>query len=176
MAEPFTPVEDLLKPTPSWWMEWGNALMAGIFVLFLLLAIIIQYPDTIEAPVRITSVNPPAAYAARAEGRISRLFVADGDTVDSGSLLACMADAAEYSHLLAAGQLCDSLADTLHQTPETLGRLAIAKYRLGNVQPAFANLQRAAKNLLTYRQLNYYAQMQQSLQKELQKRVILTKY
>ena len=47
----------------------------------------IKYPDTVEAPVVITTLNPPADLYARYDGLIDTLFVADEETVGQTACL-----------------------------------------------------------------------------------------
>ncbi len=60
-------------------LRWGNAIILIAFVLFVLLLWLIKYPDTIPAPVEITTVNPPVTLVSKLTGRIKNLYVRDKD-------------------------------------------------------------------------------------------------
>lgn len=167
MPQRLTPIEELLRPTPSWWMHRGNLLMFCTFIILLGLTFVIRYPDTIKAPVRITTINPPSAYVTRAEGRIGQVFVQHGDTVSQGALLAALASPADYSHILFADSLCNALLDSAGLTPENLLRAGNLQLRLGPLQSSFAKLQSLARELADFQQLAYYPRMIVALEDEL---------
>jgi len=70
-----------------------------VFVLFILFAWLIRYPDTLPSPVVITTMNPPVTLVAKITGRIKEKNVNDGDTVSAGQLLAVMETTAAICNL-----------------------------------------------------------------------------
>lgn len=161
-----TPIEELLRPTPSWWMHRGNLLLFFTFVTLFGLSFVLRYPDTVTAPVRITTANPPSAYIARTEGRLGYVFVRHGDTVAQGELLAAFASPADFRQVLFADSLCNTLSDTNLTTAENLLPTDIPPLRLGPLQSSFAHFQASYKDLTDFRQLNYYPRMVAALEDE----------
>lgn len=51
---------EILGKIPSWIVRWGVTVIFVIFAGILLGCYFIEYPDTVEAPVEITTLNPPA--------------------------------------------------------------------------------------------------------------------
>ena len=81
---------------PSWVVHWGVTVVFCIFGGILLGCYFIKYPDTVEAPVVITTLNPPADLYARYDGLIDTLFVADEETVEKGAIVAVLRNAADW--------------------------------------------------------------------------------
>ena len=52
-------------------LRWGTTIMFSVFVLFILFAWLIRYPDTIPAPVEITTMNPPVTLVTKITGHIN---------------------------------------------------------------------------------------------------------
>ena len=63
--------QSILGRAPSWVVRWGVTVVFCIFGGILLGCYFIKYPDTIEAPAVITTVNPPSDLVARYDGPVS---------------------------------------------------------------------------------------------------------
>jgi hypothetical protein len=55
---------------PSWTIRWGISVIFATFIGIVAGYYFIKYPQTVEAPIIITTLNPPVDLVARAEGRI----------------------------------------------------------------------------------------------------------
>ena len=104
--------QSILGRAPSWVVRWGITVVFLIFVGIIVGCYFIKYPDTIEAPAVITTVNPPSDLVARYDGLIDTLCVKDKELVERGELIAVLHNAAERrdverlsEHLLAADTL-----------------------------------------------------------------------
>ena len=62
--------QSILGRAPSWVVRWGITVVFLIFVGIIVGCYFIKYPDTIEAPAVITTVNPPSDLVARYDGLI----------------------------------------------------------------------------------------------------------
>ncbi len=78
------PVNEIMGHPPGKILRWGNAIIIIVFVLFILFLWLIKYPDTIPAPVEITTVNPPVTLVSKLTGRIKNLYVRDKNEVAAG--------------------------------------------------------------------------------------------
>jgi len=80
-------VQEVLGWVPPW------ILRAGITVLFMIVIILFigswfyKYPDIIEAPLIVTSYNPPVQVNARVNGKITQLLVTDKQSVKASDYL-----------------------------------------------------------------------------------------
>jgi HlyD family secretion protein len=92
-------IEEILGNPPGW------ILRRGIFVIGIVLAVlfvgtfIFHYPDIIQAPVVITSENPPSLVVARSGGRIMSFIVKNNQQVTRGDYLAVLENPSDYSSI-----------------------------------------------------------------------------
>jgi len=86
---------DLIGHPPSWLLKSGIGLIGIMTFLLLFISWLIHYPDIIEAPVLITSSNPPIQIYSNHSGIIDSIYVNDGDTVESSQTLFYMANTAK---------------------------------------------------------------------------------
>ncbi|MCU0348841.1 MAG: biotin/lipoyl-binding protein [Saprospiraceae bacterium] len=83
-------IEALIGSPPSWTLRWGLTAMLAVFVLLLFIAHLVRYADVVEAKAVLTTQNPPIRLAAGASGKIAKLTVKNGQTVQPGELLAVL--------------------------------------------------------------------------------------
>ena len=68
-------VKEIMGKPPRRILRWGTTIMFLVFVLFIFFAWLIRYPDTIPAPVEITTTHPPVTLVTKITGHINSLFV-----------------------------------------------------------------------------------------------------
>ena len=181
IAEEGQELQQLLGPLPGWGLRWGITAVFLFAAIFLLLAWLVKYPDVIEARVVILAEAPPVRLAARQDGQLSHLLVADQQAVQAGQLLAVLENPAVLADV-------DTLAKWLaainqHGLPEALsGLLLPAGLQLGSLQHTYAALAQQLDDYRYFRQqtgtaqraasletqLDYQRQLQGSLQKQRQ--------
>lgn len=93
-------VRYLLGNPPSWMMRYGISVVAGVFLVLLLLSYLIRYPDVVKTPVTLTTANPPIRIMAKSGGRVAELLVADKQAVQSGQVLAVLENTARWRDVL----------------------------------------------------------------------------
>jgi len=150
-------VQEVLGWIPPW------ILRAGISVLFVIVIVLFigswfyKYPDVIEAPLIVTSFNPPVQVKARVNGKITQLLVTDKQLVKASDYLAVIENPANINDV---GQLKKQLTAWLemarsgnfHFTTDDLNR----KYELGDMQSSYLGFIRSAGNYAQFTELNYY--------------------
>jgi len=111
-------------------LRWGTSIMLAIFILFILIAWLIRYPDTIPAPVEITTTNPPVTLATKITGHIDTFYVKEREKVLAGQLVAVMETTASISEI----ELLKQTIDTIKK-PESLSYKSLPLFtRLGELQ------------------------------------------
>ena len=152
-------VQEVLGWIPPW------ILRAGITVLFVIVIVLFigswfyKYPDIIEAPLIVTSYNPPVQVNARVNGKITQLLVTDKQPVKSSDYLAVIENPANTND---AGKLRTQLATwqelvrsgSYHFTSDDLNQ----KYELGDMQSSFLGFIRSVGSYQLFSGLNYYPQ------------------
>lgn len=139
----------ILGKAPSWVVRWGVTVVFVIFAGILLGSYFIKYPDTVQAPVVITTVNPPADLYARYDGLIDTLFATDGARVDNGSVVAVLRSAADWRDVeRIARQLTEAMSQPY---AELIGASWLDDgYRLGELQSSFADFQSKCRDYRHY--------------------------
>ncbi len=92
--------KDIISKPPGWLTQWGIIIIASTVALFLIMAWLIRYPDTVTGEIIITSPTPPAKLYALTSGKIIRLFVKNNDTVKAGTNLALLENSASYADVV----------------------------------------------------------------------------
>jgi len=140
------PVKEIMGNPPGRILRWGTTILAGVFLLFLLLAWIIKYPDTVPSPVEITTSNPPAVLVSKITGRIINLYAKEKDTVAAGQLLAVMETAASIDEVLKMKQFVDTIRDPASITVDQLPAFS----DLGEIQSYWSTFHKSLSDLNNY--------------------------
>jgi multidrug resistance efflux pump len=157
------PVKEIMGSPPSAILRWGNVVLFMVFVLFFFFAWILKYPDTIPAPVEITTVNPPVTLVTKITGRIKYLFVEDKDSVSSGQLLAVMETTASLDEIELLRKTIDSISK-----PEVTDYNLLPEFlQLGEVQNVYASFLKNLYDLKTYTTNDYFGNKIISLEEEI---------
>ena len=89
--------QSILGRAPSWVVRWGVTVVFCILAGIVLGCYFIKYPQTVTAPISITTINPPSDLAARYDGLLDTVCVSNGDAVHAGEVIALFTTAAKSS-------------------------------------------------------------------------------
>ena len=117
------PVKEIMGNPPGKILRWGTTIMFSVFVLFILFAWLIRYPDTIPAPVEITTTNPPVTLVTKITGHINSFFVKEREKVKAGQLIAVMETTASMKEI----ELLKQTIDTIKK-PESLSSQSLPDF------------------------------------------------
>jgi multidrug resistance efflux pump len=124
---------DILGKLPSWTIRWGISVIFAVFVGIITGCYFIKYPQTVEAPIIITTVNPPADLIARTDGRIDTIYVADGQNINKNEVIALLYNTADYSSILSIEKyLTDSYKNSFSEI--VFEQWLQNDYKLGDLQ------------------------------------------
>lgn len=133
-------------------LQWGTTLIFAVFLLLIILAWLIKYPDTIPAQVEITTENPPVTLTSKISGRIKKLYVRNRDTVPSGKLLAVIETAASLSDI----ELLNKLIDTISKPEYLTINLVPGFSELGELQSYWASFQKYTSDYQMFIKNDFY--------------------
>ena len=91
--------QEIMGRAPSWVVRWGITVIFVILALIVLGCYIIKYPQTVTAPISITTVNAPSDLTARYDGLLDSVCVGNGENVRTGQLIALLATPADYDDI-----------------------------------------------------------------------------
>lgn len=156
-------VQEVMNKVPAWILRCGITVLFGIVVTLLIGSCLFKYPDVITAEVTISTLEPPAYVLARASGRLTKLYVANGQIVKRHTVLGVIENVADEEEVFA---LCNRLENWKQQnySLETGKKLfgwngsdAIRHNRLGEIQTAYATFLSVLSESLRIKELGYYA-------------------
>ncbi len=140
------PVREIMGNPPRRILRWGTGVMFSVFVLFILFAWLIRYPDTIPAPVEITTSNPPVTLVTKITGNIKYLYVTEKEKVTAGQLLAVMETTASIDEINRLKQIVDTV-----KKPEFLTSKILPEFsELGELQETYGTFRRDLSDLKNY--------------------------
>lgn len=143
-----------IKRRPVWMLRWGTALLLGFFMSAIAFASIFSYNETIKAPVRLTTVDPPAHIRTKQSGRIIEVSHNPGDTVSQGDILGILENTGNARDIIALRKKLTSD----HSLPLSLDAISEhfpSHLKVGNqIRPYYNRFLNAYYNLLLYRTLD----------------------
>ena len=135
-------VQEVMGQTPAWILRWGITILFIVVMGILVGSCFFKYPDVIVAEMTLTSQNPVVEVVPRSSGKISRLYVTDGQEVKAGVPLAVIENSANTEDVFRLKKLLAGYADQ----PERLAFfLSQDVCQLGDIQSTYMTL--AAKDV-----------------------------
>lgn len=128
-------IQQLFGRPPGWFFQWGIVVVAVFVALLIGVAAVVPVPEVLKAEVVLVTGRPPLQLTAPAGGVLSELWVAEGDSVFTGQVLAVWDNPAIPDDVF---RLQQWLGDA-GRHPDQI--LILPVYRqLGAVQPEYAAL------------------------------------
>lgn len=128
---------------PGWLLRWGMVLLFVVFSLLGMMSWLIKYPDVVPARITLTTSQPPVRVVARANGKISKLFVSNEASVAAGEDIIVLDNNAEKASV-------DRLDDFLNKIEKQnipLEKLSVPdNLQLGDLESIYANFIRQLQN------------------------------
>ena len=144
-------------------LRWGTTMLFLVFILFILFAWLIKYPDIIPAPVVITTTNPPVTLVTKITGHIKSLYVKEREKVKAGQLVAVMETTASVNEI----ELLKQTIDTI-KTPEILTYSMLPLFsELGEIQSYYGTFLKNLSDLNNYVSNDSYGSKIVSLNSEI---------
>ncbi len=160
--------QEIMGRAPSWVVRWGITVIFVILLSIVLGCCFIKYPDTVAAPVVITTLNPPADLYARYDGLIDTLCVADGEAVEKGAIVAVLRNAASWRDVQ---QVAQRLAATMNLPGREFCAAAWLneEYTLGELQSPFTDFQCKCRDFGHYLSADNIARKKELLRQQIAK-------
>ncbi len=157
------PVKEIMGRPPGRILRWGTTTLLLLFILFIVFAWLIRYPDTIPAPVEITTTNPPVNLVTKVTGRINYFSVKEKEEVKAGQLIAVMETTASMKEINLLKQTIDTI-----RWPELLSaRMLPLLAGLGELQGIYGSFLKNLSDLNSYITNDLYGNKIASLNNEI---------
>lgn len=162
-------VQEIIGRPPHWLVRWGIASFFIVLTLIFLSASTIQYPETIQVPLKLTAINAPKTVEAKVNGKIIKLLYPDNVQVEEGEVLAWLESTADHASVMELSNTLDSLDSWLQvqalEKIETLG--AFSFKNLGSLQSGFQSFEQVYREFLDYLPGAYHYERKAILEEEL---------
>ncbi|WP_422079378.1 HlyD family efflux transporter periplasmic adaptor subunit [Ulvibacterium sp.] len=142
-------VREILGKPPSWVIRYGITIIFVIISLLLLGASLLSYNDIIPVRILVTSKNPPVHLQSYTSGKLTSVFIEQGQLVDIGDILLELENTASIDDMY---YLKSKLKDNeLALVPlDSLNSLFPLFLDLGHVQPAYGNFRVHYQNYILF--------------------------
>jgi multidrug resistance efflux pump len=147
-------MDDILSKTPTWLIRRGVIVIFFVVIFLLAGSWLFHYPDSVSAPIIITSANPPSSVVARSDGKIVSFFVKDQQEVIKGDYLIILentADENSINKLLTLFHTVDTLPFPICLVEINVDQLL----NLGDLQQAYTNFVQAIRAYKRYLSLPF---------------------
>ncbi len=93
-------VQDIMSFIPNRVIRWGLTVIFCIFAILVIGSYYFKSPEIIQAPMVLTTKNPPVSLISKSTGKIDRLFAIDGQTVAEKGNIALINNPTDFVHYL----------------------------------------------------------------------------
>ena len=93
-------VQEFISHKPNFYVRWGITIFAILVVLVGVLCWFIRYPEIVRSGGILVSVNPPRPVMSRMDGKLVKLFVAEGQAVRKDEVLGLLESTADHRQVL----------------------------------------------------------------------------
>lgn len=130
-------VQEVMGQIPGWIVRWGITILFIVVLALLVGSYFFTYPDMVETEMTLTSRDPVVEVVARSSGKISELYVSNGQEVKSGAPLAVIENTAKTDDVFRLKKLLARYKEE----PERLNYYLLQDmWLLGDIQSAYMSL------------------------------------
>lgn len=135
-------IQDIMQRTPSWIVRWGISTIFVIILVGLFLCWLIKYPEIITGTAKLTTSIPPVKIITQTSGKITHLYVKDGEEVKTGEVLAEIENPLSVSGIKYIENYLKQLDNAIVTNQSQLPLPVASSIVLGDLQSVFNDLQK----------------------------------
>jgi multidrug efflux pump subunit AcrA (membrane-fusion protein) len=166
-------VREILEATPTALLRQGVVVVVVAALLGIALTWWIRWPEVVDGRVTVTSKDPPASVAARADGRIERLYVREGDRVERGATLAILESSATGEHVLALRDALAAIERAIDSDGPRTADAIRADWELGDLRGLVIAFVQSVEDERTFRALPQYELRRRAFEHERERHGLL---
>lgn len=161
-------VRDILGAMPSWIIRWGISVIFIVIAIFILVSILVEYPEVLRTRVKLTTQTLPANMKARFSGRISQIFVQENQQVAPDEVLVLLSNSANYQDILKVKEAFNAFYQVLLIRDSIPQALLPRQVNLGEIQPEYTELLKEIQYYELFTNSNLYADKLLQLDQQIQ--------
>lgn len=145
---------ELINSNPGFLVRWGITILLLLTLLLSGITWFIRYPDIINATAKLNSINGPKEILANVQGKLTELFVKNGDAVKKSQVIGFIESTGSHQQVISLEAGLDSLALSINHhasIPFSNYFIQASVYNtLGDLQPAFQTYIQAQQSFSNY--------------------------
>ena len=151
-------IEDIISSKPPFIVRWGTVLFLIFLVILAGITWFIKYPDIIDAPAKLTSINAPKQVISLITGKLIQLNTKENQQVKQDDVLGFLESTASHSEVLKLDANIVKAQQLLNNnSTEKLYSIFNGNYQqLGELQQPFQTLEQAYLNFKNYLSDGFY--------------------
>lgn len=151
-------MEEIVSGRPGFLICWGNMVFLLVLILIGIACWFIKYPDTIQAPAKLTSINSPKPIVSLINGKLVKLNMAETQQVSKGQVLGYIESTANHDQVLLLASNLDSIQNLVNN--EVTGQIKFffvgTPTQLGELQSGYQIFSQAWLSLNNYLEGGFY--------------------
>lgn len=162
-------VQEIISYRPVWILRNGITLFLLILSCVIASTFYISYPDVVHAGAMFTSINAPKEVKTKTEGKLIKLYAAEGRYVHQNELLGLMESRANHLEVMSLSKTIDELQVLMNTgKPEIINSYLLQPYQnLGETQQAYQTFTQNFILFKQYLQNGYYLKRKAMLQNDM---------
>jgi multidrug resistance efflux pump len=148
-------VNEILSAPPKWIIRWGISIVFLLIIIFLVLASLIRYPDTLTGNATLTSQNPIITLISKTGGKIVQLPIKNGQLIKKNQVLCVFENSANYTDVLLVDSLCNIASNQIiTNDTNSYSEQLINNINIGEVTPAYLQFVKSVKDFNLFIETN----------------------
>jgi len=149
--------------------KWAILLSLAVLIVLFSLGLFIRYPDTIEVEATLTAKTAPKEIVIREQGRLVKLFTANGKRVHPGAVIGWVESVADHEEVIAlSNEVRLGVGMYNINDLEHIASLFTKPYfNLGELQISYQNFKAAWQNFNDYTKYGFYTSQKKRLAEDL---------
>lgn len=162
-------IEDIISNKPPFIVRWGTILFLILLIFLATICWYIKYPDIIEAPAKLTSINAPKQVISLTTGKLIRLKVKENEQVKQGDVLGFIESTANYNEVSNLdAKIAEARQILTNNSTEKLSFVFNNNYaQLGELQQTYQTLTQAYLSFRNYLAKGFYPKKKSMLFKDI---------
>lgn len=158
--------QEILGKIPSWIIRYGITAIFAIFIVIVVGCYFIKYPETIIAPIVITTENAPIDVYSRDNGLLETITIENNQSVQAGDILAIIANSADR---LSVGLIGDSIVSSARLSVEELIKKEwiYEEYNVGEIQNSFSIFRQECQKYRKYLAIGFVNKKQELVSEQI---------
>ncbi|NGP87492.1 HlyD family secretion protein [Fodinibius halophilus] len=162
-------VQEIIGRPPHWLVRGGIAAFIGVLAMVFIVAAVIQYPEVIEAPLKVTALNAPKPMESKVNGKLVKLLSPNGADVEQGTIIAWLESTAHHQEVLDLSKNLEKIDRWFNEEEyNKIQALEMEQFtNLGGLQTQYQSFYKVYNEFITFLPGGLYRQKRAMLQQEI---------